>query len=138
MPTDLAEKQIDKVALDQQDQIASPQSILKSVELEQDCIFVLRDPNPDYVWNLGYGVTITIDKDRNVVISGYNSLKFTEDADVEINATNVKVAAKDTVSIEAKHHAILEADRVDLNPDWDDSDFLAHIRKLRRNGRTSL
>lgn len=104
----------------QQDQIASPLSLRESTH---EYFIQFNDPYPDYVWHLGYGVTLTVDNDKNVVIKGANNLKFDVD---------------DTIEIKAKHHAIVEADRVDLNPDRDDFDFLQHVRKLRRNGTTSL
>jgi len=90
-------------------------------------------------YDLGHGVTAIITKEGEVTITGYKKLTFAQgDATVDIAGENVNIEASETLTLKADHHAIVEADRVDLNPDRDDFDFQNHIRKLRRNGTTSL
>lgn len=69
------------------------------------------------------GVTIKIDKDNNVVVSGQNKLLFQND-DVEIDAKRVKIHASESFDLDvdgkiymgSSEHIEQQSMRIDLNP----------------------
>lgn len=75
-------------------------------------------------------VTITVDENKNVRISGHNKLFFDSAGDVEINAKNINMNAEDTVFIKSGYHMIHDAPRLDLNPDIDDEEYHKYRNKI--------
>jgi hypothetical protein len=69
------------------------------------------------------GVTIKIDKDNNVVVSGHNKLLFQND-DVEIDAKRIKIHASESFDLDvdgkiymgSSEHIEQQSMRIDLNP----------------------
>jgi hypothetical protein len=74
--------------------------------------------------NVEGGVTIRVDKDKNVTIEGHNSLKFCCDGDLDFDADNINLHARSgmTVNVDGEiymgssRHIIQQAPRIDLNP----------------------
>ena len=61
-------------------------------------------------------VTITVDDNKNVRISGHNKLFFDSAGDVEINAKNINMNAEEVIRIESGKHLVQKSERIDLNP----------------------
>lgn len=61
-------------------------------------------------------VTITVDENKNVRISGHNKLFFDSAGDVEINAKNINMNAEEVIRFESGKHLIQKSARIDLNP----------------------
>lgn len=69
------------------------------------------------------GVTIKIDKDNNILVSGHNKLMFQND-DVEIDAKRVKIHASESFDLDVNgkiyigstDHIEQQSMRIDLNP----------------------
>jgi hypothetical protein len=61
-------------------------------------------------------VTITVDDNKNVRISGHNKLFFDSAGDVEINAKNINMNAEEVIRIESGKHLVQKSKRIDLNP----------------------
>jgi len=70
------------------------------------------------------GVTIRIDKDKNITIEGQNSLSFRCEGDVDFDAENINLHARKgmTVNVDGEVYMgsskqiIQQAPRIDLNP----------------------
>jgi len=61
-------------------------------------------------------VTITVDDNKNVRISGHNKLFFDSAGDVEINAKNINMNAEEVIRIESGKHLVQKSAMIDLNP----------------------
>lgn len=69
------------------------------------------------------GVTVKIDKDNNVIVSGQNKLLFQND-DIEIDAKRVKIHASESFDLDvngkiymgSSEHIEQQSMRIDLNP----------------------
>lgn len=70
------------------------------------------------------GVTIRIDKDKNVTIEGQNSLSFRCEGDLDLDAEHINLHARKgmTMNVDGEvymgssKHIIQQAPRIDLNP----------------------
>lgn len=62
------------------------------------------------------GLKIQIDAFNNVTIVGQNSLKFKCEGEMEFEADNIKMKAKDQFRIESDRNLIHKAARIDFNP----------------------
>lgn len=62
------------------------------------------------------GLKIHIDAFNNVTIVGQNQIKFKCEGDMEFEADNIKMKAKDQFRIESDKNLLHKAKRIDLNP----------------------
>lgn len=62
------------------------------------------------------GLKIHIDAFNNVTIVGQNQIKFKCEGDMEFEANNIKMKAKDQFRIESDKNLLHKAKRIDLNP----------------------
>lgn len=65
------------------------------------------------------GVTISVDADNNVTISGHNKLFFDSNGDIDIKGKKINILAEEEFVIASKKHLIQKAPRIDLNPPED-------------------
>lgn len=62
------------------------------------------------------GLKIYIDAFNNVTIVGQNQIKFKCEGDMEFEADNIRMKAKDQFRVESDKNLIHKAKRIDLNP----------------------
>ena len=79
------------------------------------------DPNvvkvaPPSIIEVDGGVTIFVDYDGNVTIEGHKSMKFKCEDDIEFDAKNINLRAKENVYIGSDKHIVQQSPRIDLNP----------------------
>lgn len=82
------------------------------------------------------GVTIRIDKDKNVTIEGQNSLSFRCDGDVDFDAEHINLHARKglTMNVDGEvymgssKHIIQQAPRIDLNPFVSTTGYYGNIK----------
>lgn len=67
------------------------------------------------------GLKIQIDAFNNVTIVGQNQMKFCCEGDMEFDADNIRMKAKDQFRIESEKNLIHKAARIDLNPVEEDN-----------------
>ena len=62
------------------------------------------------------GVTIYVDYGGNVTIEGHKSMKFKCEEDIEFDAKNINLHAKENVYIGSDVNIVQQSPRIDLNP----------------------
>lgn len=70
-------------------------------------------------------VIFTVDEENNLKISGYKSMSFDVDGDLDFNAKKIRMNAEDVFHIESKTHLVEKAPRIDLNPPENDEEYLS-------------
>jgi len=61
-------------------------------------------------------VIFTVDEENNLKVTGYKSMSFDVDGDLDFNAKKITMIADDVFHIESKKHLVEKAPRIDLNP----------------------
>ena len=69
------------------------------------------------VINTDNGVTIKIDADRTLTIEGQKSIKMKCSGDIDFDAKNISMRAKENVYIGSGKYLVQQAPRIDLNPE---------------------
>lgn len=70
------------------------------------------------------GVKIHIDAFNNVTVVGQNQLKFKCEGDIDFDADNINMNAKNRIVVKSGVHLIHHSERIDINPITDDYDGL--------------
>ena len=69
------------------------------------------------------GVTIYVDYGRNVTIEGHKSVKFKCEEDIEFDAKNINLQARENVYIGSGNQIVEQAPTIHLNPEHDKSGY---------------
>jgi hypothetical protein len=89
-----------------------------------ESLFDLVEVKKPSIIKVDGGVTIHIDKDKNITIEGQNSLSFRCEGDVDFDAGHINLHARKgmTMNVDGEiymgssKHIIQQAPRIDLNP----------------------
>jgi hypothetical protein len=77
------------------------------------------------------GVFIHIDANRNVRVDGFDKLQLTSPKEIDLDATNISIRAKENLYIGTDNHIELQSKRIDLNPE----DGKGGYKRRKRNSR---
>jgi hypothetical protein len=69
------------------------------------------------------GVTIFVDYGGNVTIEGHKSMKFKCEEDIEFDAKNINLQARENVYIGSGKQIVEQAPTIHLNPEHDNSGY---------------
>lgn len=89
-----------------------------------ESLFDLVEVKKPSIIKVDGGVTIRIDRDKNITIEGQNSLSFRCEGDVDFDAEHINLHARKglTMNVDGEvymgssKHIIQQAPRIDLNP----------------------
>lgn len=103
--------------------------------LENTTVNSITVPNNSMV-NVEGGVRIFVDTNNNVTIYGQNSLSIHSEGDLDIDAKNVNIHARESmvmsvdgdVYLGSSSHIIQQAPRIDLNPNIESSGYYGNIK----------
>ena len=85
---------------------------------------MLKRLNNNYIYvdsptviSVDNGIIIKIDADRTLTIEGQKSIKMKCSGDIDFDAKNISMRAKENVYIGSGKHLMQQAPRIDLNPE---------------------
>jgi hypothetical protein len=81
------------------------------------------------------GVFIHIDANRNVRVDGFDKLQLTSPKEIDLDATNISIRAKENLYIGTDNHIELQTNRIDFCPEGDAGGYKKSRRK-RHSRRT--
>lgn len=81
------------------------------------------------------GTFVHIDAKRNVFIDGFESLRFKTSGNLDFDAENVNIRAKENIYIGSDNHFEVQTNRIDFCPEGDAGGYKKSRRK-RHSRRT--